>query len=96
MPLVSGGARLTIGGTEVSLIAFQDSITGGDECTVPTETMIRYATGTKQALTSGATDTGQFIGDSLDRPVAVAGKWAVTVDTFTINGQFGADLIPAL
>ena len=39
--------------------------------------------------------SGRFIGESVDGPVAVGGKWKVEVGTFTINGQFGADAVPA-
>ena len=94
MTAVSGGARLRIGGDEVSLIAFQANVTGGDEFTAPTATLIRYTTGTEQAVTSGATLSGQFIGESLDGPVAVVGKWGLDITGLTINGQFGADIVP--
>lgn len=46
MRAVSGGARLTIGGTEVSRIAFQDSIdTNGETFSGLTGSKVVYVTG---------------------------------------------------
>ena len=73
---VSGGARLTIGGTEVSLIAFQDSIdSNGVTFSGPTESKVLYVTGAEQSSTDLTTEpSGQFIDESLDGPIAVLGK----------------------
>ena len=89
----SGGARLTIEGTVVSLIAFQDSIeSDGGTFSGPTGSKVVYLTGAEQFSTD---HSGQFIGERLDGPAAVLGKWKVGVRTFSINGQSGADLVAA-
>ena len=57
----SGGARLTIEGTVVSLIAFQDSIeSDGGTFSGPTGSKVVYLTGAEQFSTD---HSGQFIGE---------------------------------
>ena len=97
MRTTPGGARLMIGGTEVSLIAFQDSFeSDGVTFSGPMGSKVVYATGAEQSSTDLTTEhSGRFIGESLDGPVAVLGNWKVEVRDFTIDGQFGADVVPA-
>ena len=97
MRAVSGGARLATVGTEVSLIAFKDSIDrSGGIFSGPTGSKVVYVTGAEQSSTGLTTEhSSHFIGESLDGPVAVVGNWKTTEDTLTTDSQFGADVVPA-
>lgn len=66
MRAASGRARLTIGGTEVSLIAFQDSIeSDGMTFSSPAGSKLVYVTGTEQSLADLTTEhSDRFIGES--------------------------------
>ena len=86
---------LSIRGTQVRLIAFElDSFTGMS-FSGQSGTKVEYVTGTDESTLSGQTHSGQFLGASLDGPVAVLGGWGFTSIDFSIQGKFGADLVPA-
>ena len=87
---------LTIGGAEVRLIAFEDTFSGLS-FTDPDKTEIQYANDTEddEAALTNLLHNGQFLGESLEGPVAVLGRWRVGRGDFEIQGEFGADLVPA-
>ena len=93
----SGGARLTIRGTEVGRIECQDSShRNGETFSSLTRSRVVSVSGAEQSSADLTTEhSGQFIGASLDGPVAVLCEWRVAVCTFTIDGHFGSDVVPA-
>ena len=86
---------LLIRGTQVSLIAFEENAFSGMSFRSPDGAKVEYVTGTEESTLTDLTHTGQFLGASLDGPVAVLGSWGFTSVDFSIEGKFGADLVPA-
>ncbi len=102
---VTGGARFTIGGTEVQTIAFlhdwsSAGLSQGSKLNFasPRSAGIHYTTNPESGVApSSSTHTGHFLGvpSGVDGPHAVVGEWSVTEGSTTIEGAFGADLDPS-
>ena len=86
---------LLIRGTQVRLIAFEENAFTGMSFSSPDGAKVEYVTGTEESTLTSLTHSGQFLGASLDGPVAVLGSWGLTSVDFSIEGKFGADLVPA-
>ena len=86
---------LSIRGTQVRLIAFEENAFSGMSFSSPDGAKVEYVTGTEESTLTSLTHSGQFLGASLDGPVAVLGSWGFNSSDFVIEGKFGADLVPA-
>ena len=88
---VRGSNLFSLGGDRVSQIGFEGEFTGV-EATL-TETTVRFANGSIEDLTGK--NQVYFLDEGTDGPNAVIGEWTVTKGTDTVDGSFGANLVPA-
>ena len=96
--VVNGGSPFQIGGDDVNQIGFTDTIeSGGSTFSDPASALVQYTSGGPSTPLQETTHSGHFLGSSgVDGPFAVIGDWSVTINgSRLIEGEFGADLVPA-